>query len=172
MEEWKMVKGYEGLYEVSSWGRVRSLPRNGTGKYIKVLALSNDKDGYKIITLQKKGEGKTKKVHRLVADAFIPNPENKTQVNHKNGIKSDNNIKNLEWASCEENNRHRCSVLGYKGTPHHCKLVRSIENDKTYASLHEAERITGVKRQNISNAIHQRRRTKTAGGLHWEYVCK
>lgn len=102
-EEWRPVVGYEKFYEVSNIGRVRSIKRNGTNG--KVLAKILDNDGYHIVCLMVK-QRKNKKVHRLVAEAFIPNPENKPQINHINNIRDDNNVSNLEWATALENNQH------------------------------------------------------------------
>ena len=113
MEIWKDVKGYEGAYQVSSFGRVRSLDRKVPSKYGRfrkvkgmILKLRTDKDGYYKVNLKKNQKGKSSRVHRLVAEAFINNPENKPQVNHINGVKSNNNILNLEWATLSENRRH------------------------------------------------------------------
>jgi hypothetical protein len=115
---WKAILGYEGYYEVSSHGEVRSLDRTisqkdrWTGKsYSRVmrgkeLALKTDKDGYKLVILSKDGKTRTHKVHRLVLRAFSANPMMKPQVNHINGDKSDNRLSNLEWCTDLENTHH------------------------------------------------------------------
>lgn len=100
-EIWKDVKGYEGLYQVSNLGRIRSLRNN-----YMILKLGTDQDGYNHFTPCRNGTQTTKKIHRLVAQAFIPNPKNKIQVNHKNGIKLDNKVTNLEWSTDKENKNH------------------------------------------------------------------
>ena len=170
MEEiWLPIKGYEGFYEISNKGRVKSLPRNGTIKKPKILALSNDCDGYKIITLNKKGVAKTEKVHRLVGIAFIPNPMDKPQINHIDGDKTNNLVANLEWCTPTENNRHRCRVLNYKNVPHHCKKVRCIETGKVYESIKAAAREKNGSSSNLKNAITKRGQQRFAG-LHWEFV--
>ena len=117
MEIWKPIQGYEEYYEVSSEGNVRSKDRiraNGIpikGKQLKPNVL---KDGYAQVTLVVNGKPKCMKIHRLVAIAFIENPENKPQVNHKNGIRNDNRVENLEWVTISENHRHAFAVLGKK----------------------------------------------------------
>lgn len=110
MELWRDIQGYEGLYQVSNYGRVRSLERvimrsNGKSQPIgkKILRFATDKDGYLIASLRKGGIKRMKKVHRLVAEAFIPNPQNLPQVNHKDENKSNNNVDNLEWCTASYN---------------------------------------------------------------------
>lgn len=107
-EIWKDVEGYDGVYQVSNRGRVRSFhSRNGIGlsptPRIMVGALYI---GYHMVILCKNGNQRMKKVHRLVAEAFIPNPENKPFVNHKNFVRNDNSVENLEWVTPCENSRH------------------------------------------------------------------
>lgn len=102
MEIWKEIPNYDGKYQVSSWGRVRSFKRTNE-KILKENTVSN---GYKQIELCLNGKRKCVFVHRLVADAFIPNPENKPCINHKNKATNDNRVENLEWCNAGENNRH------------------------------------------------------------------
>lgn len=101
-EIWKDILGYEGLYQVSNFGRVKSLK---FGKE-RILKLTKDKDGYLIVNLYKNNKSKTFKVHRLVAEAFIPNPDNLPQVNHKDEDKSNNIVSNLEWCDVKYNQNY------------------------------------------------------------------
>ena len=105
MEQWLPVLGYDGIYEVSNYGNLRSLNYKRSGK-IKLLLPAKDKKGYLRTALMKSGIIRTVKIHRIVAIAFIPNPENKPQVNHKDGIKDNNFADNLEWATNKENIIH------------------------------------------------------------------
>lgn len=111
-EQWKPIKGYEGLYEVSNLGRVKSLPKyHNCGKqgYMqseKNLKQIKQNSGYLCVCIYKNGIGKKYLIHRLVAETFIPNPENKTQVNHLDGNKENNCIDNLEWVTQKENIQH------------------------------------------------------------------
>jgi hypothetical protein len=99
-EQFKPIKGYEGLYEAGEFGNIKSLITN------KLLKKSKDAYGYSNVGLSQNNKSITKKVHRLIAIAFIPNLEKKPQVNHINAIKTDNRIENLEWVTCKENVNH------------------------------------------------------------------
>ena len=129
-EIWKDVVGYEGLYQVSNLGRVKSLekinPHNGNVFKEKVLS-QNKSRLYNQVRLSNKGLAKTLTVHRLVAKAFIPNPKNKPQVNHIDGDKRNNHVENLEWCTASENRVHALDnnlVNVPFGTSHHaCKLT-------------------------------------------------
>lgn len=105
MEIWKDIIGYEGRYQVSNLGRVKSLNYNNTNKE-KILKPKKESNGYLRVNLSKNGKAKMHSVHRLVAIAYIPNPENKETVNHKNENKEDNRVENLEWMTSYENNRY------------------------------------------------------------------
>lgn len=138
IEEWKDIQGYEGIYKISSFGRVKALERfyycghhkqhkNKVKEFIKKQ--QSDKLGYKRIPLSLNGVEKRFSVHVLVAKAFIENPENKSQVNHKWGIKNDNRVHQLEWNTPKENNKH-AFLMGFKKgcvVDHSCNQKLSIE---------------------------------------------
>jgi hypothetical protein len=108
-EVWKNIKGYKGCYQVSNYGRVKSLARKDSlNRDIKerIFKPSVNNRGYSLVVFCKNGKIKTFTVHRLVAKAFIPNPLNKPSVNHINGIKQINRPSNLEWCTTSENNYH------------------------------------------------------------------
>ena len=102
-EIWKDVAGYEGLYEVSSYGRVKSLNYGGCKGVVKIMKQTFDDKGYLNVRLSKDGKTKKIRVHRLVAIAFIPNVENKPEIDHKNTIRYDNKVENLRWSTHKEN---------------------------------------------------------------------
>lgn len=119
IEIWKSVVGYEGYYEVSNLGNVRALERvicDGTIRPARIRKLCNDGLGYKHVSLGKNGLNRTVKVHRLVAKAFIPNPENKPFLDHINTIRSDNRVENLRWVTPKENNANILSIKKAKYT--------------------------------------------------------
>lgn len=115
VEEWKDIEGYEGLYQVSDWGRVKSLQREHVKKD-RIMKTSLDKDGYVRVCLRKNNSSKTKRVNRIVAEAFIPNHDNLPVVNHKIENKTNNSVENLEWCTVEYNNNYGSRKNNYKKT--------------------------------------------------------
>ncbi|MBO7715676.1 MAG: HNH endonuclease [Methanobrevibacter sp.] len=173
MNQLKQIKDFPG-YFVSNDGYIYS---NHYG-YLRQMKTHRDKDGYVKISLWKNNKGQIKSVHRLVAEAFIPNPENKPQVNHKNGIKNDNRIENLEWTTASENIIHSFRVLKRKPsrigkTGKNCpfaRIILQVKDDKIIAEFYgavEASRQTGITHQSINLCC--KGKAKTAGGYQWKY---
>ena len=168
-EEWKPVRNYEGLYEVSNMGRVKSLNYNKTGKE-RILKGVDSGIGYLKVVLCKDGKVKQCLVHRLVAQAFLENPQNLPMINHKDEVKSNNCVQNLEWCSASYNNSYndKSKKAGKKLS----KPVFSI--DKEYGlimwwqSASEAERCTGIKHGDIIRCCQGKR--KSAGNHIWFYA--
>ena len=175
-EIWKDVAGYEGIYKVSNMGRILSIGRvikfARVSRYFKeshLLKLHVETKHLNRVSCGLAREGKTQsqRVHRLVAEAFIPNPDNKPQINHINGNPSDNRVENLEWCTQSENNIHSFRVLGRKpcktmlgkiGKLHTMSIPVNLVDSKgnilaSYESMNLAAQATGIKIQNISGWV-------------------
>lgn len=180
--EWRPVVGYEGLYEVSDKGEVRALERSFTDsigrKTMKKARLLNGRvsgHGYIRITLEKDGQPKTYNVHRLVAEAFIPNPSMLSFVNHKDENKLNNNVSNLEWCTakynCNYGTRNERMTEKLRATCKASKPIVATTADgkkEYYKSAHEAGRILGHVHTGITNALNGR--THSAYGRTWAYA--
>lgn len=158
-EQWKLIEDYPN-YEVSNMGRVRNTK---TGRILRLVV---NEWGYLHVTLCKDGKMKRFLVHRLVATTFIQNPENKSQVNHINGIKTDNRVENLEWVTNSENQQHaiRTGLRTKSGSPK--QKVRCIETGQEFESQHDAARYFGCNSGSIHVSIYKRCGVK--GKYHFE----
>lgn len=177
-ETWKDIKGYEGLYQVSNMGRVKSLERtitrkNGRKFSVKerILKLRSDGRGYLQVVLCN-GSGKIKnfKVHRLVCEAFHENPNNKPCVNHIDENKTNNAVSNLEWCTVAENNNHgthNARMAKTKSKPVG-QYTREGELIKVWQIVREVERQLGFAHGNISKVAQGK--NKTAYGYVWKYI--
>lgn len=170
MEIWKDIKGYEGLYQVSNFGRIKSFVRNVSNP--RIMKTYINRKGYIKCYIG----GKSKSIHRLVADAFIPNHKNKPQVNHIDGNKQNNNVENLEWATNSENQKHaiKCGLRSIETLL--VKTRKAVKQfDKCgnlicrYNSVQEAARITRIWESQISACCRHDLHAKSAGGYFWEY---
>ena len=152
MEEWRDIPGYESFYQVSNLGNVRSI------RFNKIRNMKSwDSKGYRVVELCINNNRYTVGVHQLVALAFISNPENKPEVNHKDRNRSNNNVENLEWVTQSENVAH-AYINGvkprptYQNQPFQKEILDIIENKK-YFSIREASHQTGHKRDTIRRSL-------------------
>lgn len=191
MEEiWKDIKGYEGLYQVSNLGRVKSLGNgNSNRSKLKIMKTTLSHKGYPMITLRKDDKSKTFSVHRLVAIHFIPNPDNLPQVNHIDEVKTNNRIDNLEWCTNEYNHNYGTRIervrqkqignpkmktcLGKFGKDHHTsKPIVQLTMDgklvRIWFSAADAIRENGYDKSSVSSCCTGKR--KTAYGYKWMHL--
>lgn len=182
-EIWKDIKGYEGIYKISNLGRIKSLEKikycghkNSKPQIIKERLIKPNKetkyakDGniqyirYRV-KLYKDNKSKTYTLARLVAEAFIPNPNNLDTVDHIDKDTSNNRVSNLRWLSREDNSKdHR---IDNRNT---VRKIRCIEKDIIFNSIREASKFINICEQAIGKAANPKDRHKTAGGYHWEYI--
>lgn len=194
-EVWKDIQGYEGLYQVSNLGRVKSLgrfiDRLVYGNYWqeeKILKPNKTKYGYLIVELRKNKKPKSFLVHRLVAITFIPNSENKPEVDHINADKTNNSVNNLRWVTAKENVRNPLNMMHLIGKNHpmfgkkhseetkekirgannpRARKVKNIETKEIFDTVTDAEKKYNLSRGCIKCAI---KKNWKSAGYHWEYV--
>ena len=176
-EDWRAIPGYEGYYEVSSLGEVRSLNKeikanlvnneyvNRPGRILKQKEIK----GYKTVSLCVDYEATTWRVHRLVAMAFIPNPDNKPQVNHIDGNPANNCVNNLEWCTAKENQWHRRYILGKTSNGRETP-VRCVELGWCFPTIQGAADWLGLQKSHICHCLKGDR--NTTGGYHFEPCTK
>lgn len=180
---WKEIPNYEGKYQVSNTGRVRSLNYNRTGK-TKVMKQGKDKDGYKNIILHKNGKYKIYYIHRLVALAFIPNPDNLPQVNHKDEDKTNNTVWNLEWCTPEYNtnygtrnkrtseaNKGKSKGKGKNNPKAKPVLMFTLDGKfiRMFNCVVDANEYLGKDRHSTNISMCATNKSKTAWGYIWKY---
>ena len=176
VEVWRPVVGWEGLYEVSSHGRVRSLDRmveqpiaNGViitrPYYGRVLSQKIDRRGYCVVNLSRNGKFTGCRVHRLVAEAFIPNPDNLPLINHKDECKTNNHIENIEWCTTLYNNCYgtRLVKIGNK----RCRPIEQLTIDGEHVAYHKGVKFCGYPLTPINQAINK---GSISHGYRWRYV--
>lgn len=191
VEIWKPVVGYEGLYECSNLGNVRSLNYRNTNT-IKNLSLSLNKNGYVQVKLWKNCKGKVLAVHRLVAEAFVPNPNNRPQIDHINTDKTNNTVwfnedgsvnyekTNLRWVTKKENINNPLTIkhlsetkIGNENAKSIYRAVLQYTKDgkliKEWASMNSAARELKINRSGIWYCCNGRNRVKSYGGYVWRY---
>lgn len=167
VEQWRDIPCYEGFYQASTFGNIKRLYKSGKEKILKPSLKTN---GYLIVSLSKNNTRKSFDVHRLVAQVFIPNTENKSQVNHKNGIKTDNRVENLEWITPLENMSHAVS-MGLTAQGEKNRLAK-ISNELAKFIRENPDNLTGrqlasmfnLKPQSITQ-IQTGKTFKNAGGI-------
>ena len=175
IERWEYVNGYVGRYSVSNFGRIKTLKYKGRNVE-KILKEDISNTGYKRVRLYSSFSSKNYSVHRLVANAFLCNPLENKQVNHKDGNKTNNTIENLEWCTASENIKHAIDTGLLKvrfGDKHHgCKKIcmkdkLTLNTINIFPSVVNAHLKTGLNKSAIQNAA--RGLNKTCGGYVWEY---
>ena len=162
-EIWKDIKDYEGLYQVSNLGRVKRIT---TGRVLKPLKHAN---GYLMVKLSKNSIVYTKTVHRLVAEAFIPNPEHKPEINHIDENKTNNNVSNLEWMTRKENINHGTRTERMSKTQSIPIIATNIKTgeSKEFYGARECARQLGLTHGNIASVL--KGRYKQTGGYTLKY---
>lgn len=159
MEEWRDIRGYEGLYQISHRGVVRSLVSN------RLMKPYQNNNGYLKVDLYKSGKREHRYIHRLVAEAYIQNVGNKNEINHKDEDKTNNCVENLEY--CDRTYNMNYGTVRQRSAEKIRKAVFCTELNRLFKSISEASRETGICLQSISLCCLGKQ--STAGTLHWRF---
>ena len=170
-EQWKQIKEFNGEYEVSNLGRVRSMKRyyGMVGRIMPQTRQPSGRGGkltYFAVMLSKNNKSYCRKVHRLVAEAFIPNPDNLPQINHKDGCKTNNHVSNLEWCTAKENTRHAYQM----GLTHPHQWTD--EERKQISERNKHQTVSIERREKISKALKGRKRPDVSERLKGIAPCR
>lgn len=173
-EIWKDIIGYEGLYQVSNLGRVKSLSNNFSRKE-KILKNHKNSGGYLRVVLNKNRKAKRYYIHRLVSEYFIDNPNNLPQIDHINTDRTDNRVENLRWVTHKENMNNPLTIdkinkINKKSSKPIIQFSKDGEFIRKWDSAMDAQRELGIKQGGISECCKEKR--KTAGGYIWRYYYK
>ena len=171
-EIWAAIRGYEGLYEVSNYGRVRSLNYNGTGVVREMATPLNRGTGYVYCCLSKEGKQKCATVHRLVAEAFLPNPNGYEQIDHRNNKKTDNRVVNLRWVSRQQNNgklhARKLRRLNHQCERHQDEIVKAVNistgEERLFKNVMQCSKALGFSHVLGYRVINRTDYAKTARG--------
>ena len=177
MEEWRDIIGYEGIYQASNRGRIKRVehwknqtikqsPEKYTRRPLTEKIMKQNGDPYLRVCLSKNKESKTMSVHRLIAQSFIPNPNNYPEINHIDCDPKNNRVENLEWCDRKHNINHADRTA--KAARSCEKKIICKETGIIYESITKAARATGLQKSKISNVCHGKR--NTTGGMHWQFV--
>lgn len=176
-EFWQDIPGYEGLYQASTYGKIRSVERiciRGRGGKVvlpeKIMAQGTDRDGYSIVGISVNSKKQLKKVHRLIAETFLPNPLNFSQVNHKDEVKSNNFVSNLEYCDCKYNIRFGSGIERSAQKRRKRVLQFDLAGNylKTWDTAADVERELGVYASSICRCCNGKMRI--AYGYKWKYA--
>lgn len=176
-EIWNDIKGYEGLYQVSNKGNVKSLERTCKTKWYvrrvkeRIYAQSLDRYGYPIVTLHKNGKRSTFTVHKLVASAFLKKPDGCNSINHIDENKQNNNLENLEWCTVQENNAYGTRAERIAQNQQQPILQCDLEGNviKEWPGMNAVSRETGYDQGLISKVCNNVYRHRTAYGFKWKF---
>lgn len=167
---WKPIIGYEGLYEISDDGEIKSLRYYGSEKSHLLKPCKNNQTGYLQVVLTKDGKHKTKTIHRMVAEHFLENHNGEKCINHKDENKQNNKAENLEWCCYSYNNQYngRSKKIAKVQGKRVLQLDKNHKVIDEFDSTREAGRKTGLNQRHISECCNGK--AKTTGGYYWAYV--